>query len=151
MMNFEPRSEDVVDMFLSSHAEEQIQQRFPYVKFKDRVKVFVSYCESPHKDPIWAIPINGGHIIGKWVTSRPGSFIKGIFIAKTALFNWQFKRSKFEKLKSVQVQFRKIVSQKENKVIKEEQIRDLEKNTRRNRLENERDASITMAALYQRV
>ena len=41
--------------------------------------------------------------------------IKGIFIVQTALFNWQFKRSKFVKVRSVQVQFRRINSQTENK------------------------------------
>lgn len=148
MINFEPKSEDAVDMFLTDHSEDRIRERFPKIKFKDNIAVFASYCESPRKKPIWVIPINGGYIIGKWVPSRPGSFIRGIFIAQTALYSWQFKRSEFQKMKSVQVRFRKIVSQKENKALKETQIHDMEESLRRSRLKVDRDAAITMASLY---
>jgi hypothetical protein len=114
-MFYEPKHEDIVDIFLTQHSEERIHARFPKLKFKDNMKVFVSYCESPKAEAMWAIPILGGYVIGKWIPAKQGSYIKGIYIAQTALHNWQFKRSKFTKIRSVQVQFRRINSQTENK------------------------------------
>ena len=114
-MIYVPKHDDVVDVFLTGHSEDQIKERFPKLKFKDNFKVFVSYCESPRSDSMWAIPIEGGYVIGKWVPSTKGSYIKGIFIAQTALYNWQFSRSGFIKKISVQLQFRRINSQTANK------------------------------------
>ena len=102
-------------MFLTQHSEEQIKDRFPKLKFKEKLKVFVSYCESPRSEPMWAIPIEGGYVIGKWVLATRGSYIKGIFIAQTALYHWQFRRSGFIKKISVQLNFRRINRQTANK------------------------------------
>ena len=114
-MIYVPKHEDVVDMFLTQHSEERILARFPNLKFKDGFKVFVSYCESPRAESMWAIPIDGGYVIGKWVLATKGSYIKGIFIAQTALYHWQFKRSGFIKKLSVQLNFRRVNSQTANK------------------------------------
>jgi hypothetical protein len=114
-MIYVPKHDDIVDMFLTQHSEERILGRFPKLKFKENLKVFVSYCESPRAESMWAIPIEGGYVIGKWVLSTKGSYIKGIFIAQTALYHWQFKRSGFIKKISVQLQFRRINSQTANK------------------------------------
>ena len=46
-MIYVPKHDDVVDMFLTQHCEESISERFPKLKFKDKLKIFVSYCESP--------------------------------------------------------------------------------------------------------
>jgi hypothetical protein len=114
-MPYIPKHEDVVDLFLTEHSEERIHYRFPSLKFKDNLKIFVSYCKSPTAPSCWVIPISGGFVIGKFIESKLGSYIKGIFIAQTVLYNWQFKRSGFTKEKSVQVKFRRINSQTENK------------------------------------
>jgi len=115
MTIYGPKHDDVVDMFLTQHVEDRIRDRFPSLKFKTNLKIYVSYCESPTAAPMWSIPVSGGYIIGKWIPSHHGSYIKGIFIAQTALMTWQFKRSKFEKKRSVWVTFRRIISQTENK------------------------------------
>ena len=112
---YTPNHEDVVDMFLTQHFEDRMLDRFPGFKFKENLKIFVTYCESPNAESMWAIPIVGGYVIGKWIPSKRGSFIRGIYIAQSALWNWQFKRSKFNKIKSVQIQFRRIISQTANK------------------------------------
>lgn len=115
-MDYEPNSKDLVDMFLSEHSERRVYQRFPRFRLKTDFDVSVFRCESEKAAPMWAIPIQGGYIIGKWEKSREGSRIKGIFIAQTALHHWQFKRSQFKIVKSVQVHFRRINSQIQNKI-----------------------------------
>ena len=114
-MIYIPEHEDIVDMFLTQHSEDRILSRFPNLKFKENLKIFVSYCESPKAESVWAIPINGGYVIGKWILAKQGSYIKGIYIAQSALYRWQFKRSGFVKKVSVQVNFRRINSQTLNK------------------------------------
>lgn len=115
-MIYEPQSGDVVDMFLSCHSEERIFRRFPSLRLRNDYQIYTSYCVSEKAAPMWSIPIAGGVIIGKWEKSKPGSYIKGIFIAQTALFNWQFNRSGFVRQKVVQIQFRRINSQIANKI-----------------------------------
>jgi|ERR1035441_4075742 hypothetical protein len=148
-MNYEPKHEDIVDMFLTQHSEERIHIRFPGLKFKYNLKVFLSYCESPKAEPMWAIPISGGYVIGKWIAARPGSYIKGIFIAQTALLNWQFKRSGFTKIRSVQVQFRRINSQIENKSkCGKGEVHVVETPTRRDSDKVDRSAASTVGCMY---
>src|ERR1035441_2501273 len=110
-MIYVPKHDDVVDMFLTQHSEERVLGRFPKLKFGNNLKIFVLYCESPRAESMWAIPIEGGYVIGKWVLATKGSHIKGIFIAQTALHYWQFKRSGFIKKISIQLNFRRRNSQ----------------------------------------
>ena len=110
-MNYEPNSRSIIDLFLTGHSEERIFSRFPRLKIKEDSKVYISYCESKIVPAAWVIPIHEGYLLGKWVQAKKGSYIKAIFIVQTAIYFWQFERSGFKKMKSVQVKIRKIISQ----------------------------------------
>lgn len=115
-MIYEPETGDLADMFLSEHSEKRVYQRFPRLRLKTDFDVYIHSCVSDRAEAMWAIPIQGGYVIGKWEKAKEGSRIKGIFIVQTALYNWQFKRSQFKVVKSVQVHFRRINSQIHNKI-----------------------------------
>lgn len=121
-MNYEPQSDDLVDMYLTQHCEERMwgssDPRFPKLKLKEApFTIYTSFFVHPTipEKSVWGIKIAGGIIVGKWEKAKVGSRIKGIFIAQTALQNWQCKRSGFVATKAVQVNFRNINSQIENK------------------------------------
>jgi hypothetical protein len=115
-MEYTPQPGDLADMFLSEHSEKRVYQRFPRLRLKTDFDVYIHSCVSDRAEPMWAIPIQGGYIIGKWEKAKEGSRIKGIFIVQTALHNWQFKRSRFQVINSVQVHFRRVNSQIHNKI-----------------------------------
>lgn len=107
---YQPEDGSVVDLYLTEHAEVQIHNRFPGIRLKSSFKMLVAYNESPIAQPMWSFPIHGGCLLGTWAKSKVGSYIKAIFIVETALYDWQYKRSQFQKTKFVEVEVRRINS-----------------------------------------
>lgn len=114
-MNYVPKHGAVTALYLSEHSEQRIYHRFPKLRLRNDFDVFTMELTSDKAEPAWAIPIHGGYIIGVWETGHNAK-LDGYFVAQTALYNWQFKRSKFRVVRSVKVRIKIIQSQIEDKI-----------------------------------
>ncbi len=116
-MAYEPKCVDRIDVFYTEHCELKLFRRFRGVKAVGQsCQILFSYCISPTASSMWAFKILGGFVIGKMVSPLPGSHMAGIFIAQTALYNWQYQRSKFRVKRYVTLNVRKVTSQIANKL-----------------------------------
>lgn len=114
-MKYIPKSGAVTAMYLSEHSENRIYHRFPRLRLRNDFEVYTLECVSDRAEPMWAIPIQGGYIIGVWETGTNAK-LDGYFVAQTALYYWQFKRSKFRVVRGVKVRIKIVQSQIEDKI-----------------------------------
>jgi hypothetical protein len=112
--SLQPEENGASCLYLTAHAARRLEERFGLKSlFTTPFSIHTYYCEADDVDrPVWAVPIAGGYVLGRWEESlRADVPYRQWFIATTCITDRQFKNSHLSVVKSIQINVIRIVNQ----------------------------------------
>jgi hypothetical protein len=110
----EPQAEAASCIYLTAHSARRLEERFGIKSLGIApFAIHTYYCEADDIDrPVWAIPLAGGYVLGRWEESlRSDVEYRQWFIATTCITDRQFKNSHLSVVKSIRVSVIRVMNQ----------------------------------------
>jgi hypothetical protein len=110
----DPDEETASCIYLTAHAARRLEERFG-LKAIGATPFYIHtyYCEADDIErPVWAIPLAGGYVLGRWEESlRSDVEYRQWFIATTCITDRQFRNSHLSVVKSIRINVVRVMNQ----------------------------------------